>query len=233
MAQPSIETSFPRRSRWTVHDFALLLRQRRAVVVLALLLAIFLPLSLAVRMPGMLAWDLGVTRWVQSGRNPLLDRVALAFTVGGSGLPLAVLAVGAAVALLRAGKPLAAAICVLALVTFPLNEALKLLVGRVRPDPGSVQVILPALGLSFPSGHAMSSSTVCGILAVMTWLHVPDRRLRLAGVMLLGVGAVGIGISRVYLGAHWLSDVLGGWTAGLLLMLLLTLLYRRYAPPDR
>lgn len=229
MAEHGTELSSQSQARWRAGELLLALRRRRAILVLALLLGIFLPLSLSIHQPGMQAWDLAVTRWVQEHRSAPLDAAAVALSTWGSAVPLIVLVLVAAAALWLAAKPLAAGLCLAALLTLPINEVLKLFFGRARPSAESVQVLLPALGLSYPSGHAMSSSTLCGILAVMAWLYLPSRALRLPAVLALATVIVGIGLSRVYLGAHWLSDVVGGWTAGLLLVLGLTSLHQRLA----
>src|SRR5437762_635231 len=83
-------------------------------------------------------------------------------------------------------------------------------VGRPRPSHDLVDVLLPALGLSFPSGHAMAAVMFYGFFALMAWVHHPQRKRRLFFVTAFVLIAVCISLSRIYVGAHWLSDVLGG-----------------------
>lgn len=92
------------------------------------------------------------------------------------------------------------------------SQALKFGIGRPRPDlvpHGTV-----ALTASFPSGHSMMAAVTYLTLAVLMARVEPRRRLRVyfLGLALLITGLVGL--SRVYLGVHWPSDVLAGWTAG-------------------
>jgi undecaprenyl-diphosphatase len=85
---------------------------------------------------------------------------------------------------------------------------------RARPD--LVPHLVDAGGYSFPSGHATSSAVVYLTLASLAGQVTPNRAARryLLVVAVLLVGA--IGCSRVYLGVHWPSDVLAGWSFGTL-----------------
>ncbi|MBI1257242.1 MAG: phosphatase PAP2 family protein [Chloroflexi bacterium] len=93
-----------------------------------------------------------------------------------------------------------------------LNLILKTLIDRPRPfyaDP-FVQEIYS----SFPSGHAMLSVILYGMLAYFVALALQNQRLRILVVFLAVLMSVLIGISRLYLGVHYLSDVIAGYLAG-------------------
>jgi undecaprenyl-diphosphatase len=89
-----------------------------------------------------------------------------------------------------------------------LNIELKSAFARARPTGA------PVSGWSFPSGHSMGSFVVYGMLAYVIVLSVRRPRPRNALICTLALLVLAIGFSRVYLGAHWPSDVLGGFMAG-------------------
>ncbi|MFD9726372.1 phosphatase PAP2 family protein [Streptomyces sp. NPDC059072] len=103
-----------------------------------------------------------------------------------------------------------------------VNQGLKALVGRERPvwpDP-----VHSSNYASYPSGHAMTAAVVCGLLL---WL-LPRKADRarstnawaVAAWVVAVVSVAGVGFTRLYLGVHWLSDVIGGWLLGVVLVAL-------------
>ncbi|MFC5994450.1 phosphatase PAP2 family protein [Pseudonocardia hispaniensis] len=89
-----------------------------------------------------------------------------------------------------------------------LFQALKPLFGRTRPPP--THQLVTETSHSLPSGHATVSIVVIGALVALAWAGRPvAQRVALVAAAAGWIGA--IGASRVYLGEHWLSDVLAGW----------------------
>jgi undecaprenyl-diphosphatase len=94
-----------------------------------------------------------------------------------------------------------------------LNHSLKGVFARPRPE--ELLRLTDARSLSFPSGHAMESAVIYLTLAAILSSQVESRALRVYFVGFAFLLTLIVGASRVYLGVHYPSDVLAGWTAGL------------------
>jgi undecaprenyl-diphosphatase len=139
--------------------------------------------------------------------------VARGLTLLGSPIWLGILGAAVAVVLLRRQQRILLLGWVSALVGGSvLDFALKHIFRRPRPffaDP-----VASARGWSFPSGHAMGSLVVYGMLAYVIIKIWPGRRTRLVAPLVTAFVVLIIGVTRLYLGVHYLSDVLAGYAAG-------------------
>ena len=115
-----------------------------------------------------------------------------------------------------------------------LSSLLK--VGIDRPRPELVSHLVTETSLSFPSGHAMLSAVTYLTLGSLAARFLPGRVAKVYVLSLSVLVAILVGISRIYLGVHWPSDVLAGWCAGfawaMLCWLVARLLQSREALPD-
>jgi undecaprenyl-diphosphatase len=205
-------------------------RKERAIHVLLLLILFLTGLSIAVHIPGLTEIDYAITRSIQRMQNPFLDQLMSAFTFLGNSVTLVIIGIVAAGVFYRYSHRVAALISLLALLGLPANMLVKEWVERPRPPEDRVRVLLPRTGTSFPSGHTMGAATLFGSFGFLAVSLMPKRKRRILAVTVCAVATVGVSMSRVYVGAHWFSDVVGGWAAGLLLLLLLAQLYRRLSP---
>lgn len=82
---------------------------------------------------------------------------------------------------------------------------------RARPD---LHRLIEIGGYSFPSGHATNAMSVYGILSFLLWRHIPTSRGRKLLILYSTIMIFTIGVSRIYLGVHYPSDVLGGFFVG-------------------
>ncbi|MBA3414908.1 MAG: phosphatase PAP2 family protein [Chloroflexia bacterium] len=191
-------------------------------IAAAICLGLAIALSLAAMRDDPFPGDLSIILAVQAPEAPILDSLAWALTRLGRFLPMA--AIGGVVAALvwRRGASNDAAVVVAATLLYPLNWFLKALIDRERPADGAAGVFERASGLGFPSGHAFGAMLLFGTMAILAASRIGPRMRRATVVAgCLGL-ALAIGWSRVRLGAHWPSDVLGGWLwgAGFALLLL-------------
>jgi undecaprenyl-diphosphatase len=106
-----------------------------------------------------------------------------------------------------------------------LNEVLKFIFHRTRP---TLHRIVNANGFSFPSGHSMAAFSLYGILAFLLWRHIPSSLGRGILIIFSTVMIMAIGISRIYLGVHYPSDVIGGFLASGSWLAILIWFFQRY-----
>ena len=174
-----------------------------------------LPLAILVRAryPPLVELDVELSRSAEQAvaGSTLLLRLAQAVTLLGDPFLITAAAALLALVLWRRGHGRLAAYVVAARVgALVLSQGLKLVVDRARPvfdEP-----VATALGASFPSGHALGSAVFWTTSAVLLMPHVRRDRLLLALAVLV---AVLVSASRVLLGVHYLSDVVGGLLIGL------------------
>ncbi len=167
--------------------------------------------------------DQSVQAWFLQHRQPgviLLFRI-FTFFGGGPGILLLVGVLG--VLLVRKEPATAAYLLGTALGGYLLNLGLKMMFARTRPDLASA--VISAHSYAFPSGHAMESFVVYGAVAFLA-LRQPWPWMLNSAILALAVTMVIlIGLSRVYLGVHWVSDIAGGWSAGLVWLVAATLAF--------
>ncbi|WP_460062011.1 phosphatase PAP2 family protein [Streptomyces sp. YKOK-I1] len=109
-----------------------------------------------------------------------------------------------------------------------VQQGLKAAVDRDRPvwpDP-----VDSAHYQAYPSGHALTATVVLGLLLWLLHRHGVSRPVWRAAVSVVVVSVVGVGLTRIWLGVHWPSDVLGGWLLGGLLVTLAIRAHQRWRP---
>jgi undecaprenyl-diphosphatase len=158
--------------------------------------------------------------------HPLLAATLRTITDLGSPLFVSVLVTAAAIGLLAQRRfPLAAYLAVAALGSTALGRILKVLVGRLRPVVAGP--VATASGNSFPSGHALGS-TVCYGALLLVFLPVVPRRTRPFVIGFTATLVAAIGFTRIALGVHYVSDVVGGWLLGVAWLGLTAYAFRRW-----
>ncbi len=100
-----------------------------------------------------------------------------------------------------------------------LNQLLKYIIQRPRPD--GYRLIIES-GYSFPSGHSMVSMAFYGLIIYLIWKMVKNKKIKYISCGILGLLIPLIGFSRIYLGVHYASDVIGGFAISIVYLLLFT-----------
>lgn len=183
-------------------------------------------LSFLVRNRATLRFDLKATLTLQKHFHPVTFKVAKAFTWLGNALTLILLAVGVFIFCMVKEEWMAGIFTLASLLALPINALLKNIFDRERPGENEVKVHAgPRWGFSYPSGHAMGSTALYGALGFLFWILVPDSTIRYSMVGLFFLMPFMISASRIYLGAHWFSDVVGGMAGGLIVVTIIAACY--------
>jgi undecaprenyl-diphosphatase len=182
------------------------------VLTIALLLGAFVTAAADHR--GATSFDAEVTNWFLQHRSNALTAVMRFVTAfGGTLVIVAVTVVVAALLVLKNRTRLAVFLCTAAVGASILSSVAKLIVDRQRPPPADR--LAQVVSASYPSGHAIQATATYLALAV-----VGTCCLRTKWATALGAGAVmialSVGITRLYLGVHWATDVAVGWLLGAL-----------------
>lgn len=184
---------------------------------------VFLILANEVRLKEPLPGDVPILTTVNGFASPGLNDFFLAVTSLGSA-PFVIAAVGIAAATMwyLGNRKNALFLIFAAGGTALINTVFKLLFERERPDLW--QLLVVEEGFSFPSGHAMISSSLALVCIVLAW-HTAHRWYAVIGG---GLYALLVGISRIYLGVHYPSDVLAGWCISILWIITLHKVLNKY-----
>ncbi|MDO5499342.1 MAG: phosphatase PAP2 family protein [Propionibacteriaceae bacterium] len=165
--------------------------------------------------------------WILGIRSPGVD-AAIAFYSNTGGPVLQPIITGAVAIFLawrwRSRTPVV--LTVLAVLGSLLMTLVgKDLIGRARPP---IELAIPPYESTpaFPSGHTLNATVIAGIVCYLLLHWFRTRGMRTIWVMLMSVYALTMGLSRVYLGHHWLTDVVAGWLLGLAWLFLVITLHR-------
>jgi undecaprenyl-diphosphatase len=173
------------------------------------------------------AFDTRLIHFWQGMESPGLTAVMKIFTDIGAGVPVVVITLITLLFLyfvLHHRKEIILFLFVLA-GSEVLNVVLKLVFHRARP---SLHRLITESGYGFPSGHSMGAFSLYGTLAFLLWKHIPVVWGRTLLILVSCALILAIGISRIYLGVHYPSDVLAGYLASGFWLTASVWVYQRY-----
>lgn len=189
---------------------------------------------------GLARIDEPMLEWMVAHRTPAGEAVVTAFTNLGSGAVMPVIATVVTLALARWWRSWTPIVLMLVATAGSLliTSMGKDAAGRTRP-PQALAVPPYETSPSFPSGHTLNTTVICGVLIYLVLLYVQSLWARVVVVTGLVLFILAMGMSRVYLGHHWFTDVVAGWLIGTAWVLVVVLahrlvvwLQRRQVDPD-
>lgn len=195
-----------------------------ALIVVVAGINIFIDLTEVLKEDVLAQYDQQISDYVISFRTPLLTEYFIFITNVGDFYGYVVvlcLAVVVSVLYFKNWKYILQTVFVLLLASIS-NVMLKRLVNRARPGAEHLVVVET---LSYPSGHAMSAMAFYGFLIYLFYRFKINSLLKTGIILLLVVMILSIGISRIYLGVHFPSDIAGGYIAGLIWVVFCILLF--------
>ncbi|MBD1853081.1 phosphatase PAP2 family protein [Leptolyngbya sp. FACHB-711] len=173
------------------------------------------------------AFNTAFLNWLHQFTNPTLDRLMLAIThLGSWPIVVPILLTVFLTLWLKRQRQEAQIFLIANIGAFILKNALKLFFKN--PRPALWMRLITETSYSFPSGHALGSMVLYGMIAFLLARHFPKRAGWFYGIAAVLTGA--IGFSRLYLGVHWVTDVVGGWGMGFLWLMICVVMLRLKQP---
>lgn len=197
------------------------------IILLVLVVAginLFIELTDTLKTDTLARYDKAVTDYILSFRNPSLTTFFKFVTDIGDVtgyLIVLVLFVLLSWRIIKSWKYVLQSVAVLILATLS-NMALKRFVDRARPG---IEHLVTVKTLSYPSGHAMGAMAFFGFLIYLIFKLQIHKVLRFLIILLFALLILSIGISRIYLGVHYPSDVAGGFIAGFIWVVFCILIF--------
>lgn len=199
----------------------------RLLIIIVGLLLLLIGLAELIESGQPLSLDLSVTRFVQQFRPDWFDALMRFLTAVGVAPWALILPVIIFVALLLLRAWPAALALLFAQLGSVGNPLIKIVVNRPRPGITFELGLRVPTDSSFPSGHAATAMVVYGFLIYLAWVKLREHRLaRNIVIALCAIYILAMGLSRIYLGEHWFSDVLGGYLYGLAWVTLAVIVYQ-------
>lgn len=188
----------------------------------------FLFLAVLARTNAYFDLDLTITSLLQAVTSPVMHTTMVVVSWLGYAPQAPVITAAVSGALIGLGMKRAGWTALgAASLTFLANLLVKYIVARPRPDASLVRVTLELSSQSFPSSHVMFYTVFLGFLWFLAFAYLRHSWVRSAALVLLGSLVLLVGVSRIYLGEHWASDVLGGYLFASLLLSGVIAFYRK------
>jgi undecaprenyl-diphosphatase len=203
-------------------------RKRVLLYVLGAIVLGFMVLTFIVSAFPVSMVDREFSEEVQEHQYPLLDAVMKGVSWFGY-MPYSMLTIVASALIFYLFKYKKEAVFVLlTLLSGVVSASAKILINRPRPTESFVRIVEKAKSDSFPSGHVLLYVTFFGFIVLLMYhIKTIPKRLRILIAAIAFFMIFTVPVSRIYLGAHWFTDVLGGFLLGIICLMILSYLYLR------
>lgn len=205
-------------------------RRYRAILfqsALILIACAFGVLTFLVKTTPSFAIDLQITRAIQTIQFPFFAGLMTVISWAGFGPQVIIITVLIIVLIYTLGLHWEAVMTLIAaILSTGVNLLVKELIQRPRPTQDLVTVIDTLNSYSFPSGHVMYYLGFLGFIGFLVYSLLKPSIKRSFFLLIIGIPVALIGVSRIYLGEHWASDVLGSYLLGTLTLVATNQLYR-------
>lgn len=164
-------------------------------------------------------WDISFAQWIQRWEGAIGENLYnIGDMLGTTSLAATVTAIALVIAIIL--KRLQISVFLIFVLLLRLaGTQLKPLFDSPRPTSEQLRLLEPFEGTGYPSGHSTTAAMVAAMLVMIAWRYIRDTRLKWAIAVVAGMVLILVGWSRVWSGAHWPSDVIGGWSFGIALVL--------------
>ena len=173
-------------------------------IILILALCTFMYIAVNVFQDKIFTWDSSIYNLLMQSRNIKLNEMVILLTELGGFWVITILTIVLLITLKKKQKIMVISNVIIITI---LNQLLKILFMRPRPE---IMRLIEEQGYSFPSDHSMVSTAFYGLLIYLIYKNVKNKYIKYTLCAILSILILIIGLSRIYLGVHYASDVIGG-----------------------
>jgi membrane-associated phospholipid phosphatase len=181
------------------------------ILVCVLSLLIFALLTREMLEKDFTNFDIQFSQFIYTLRTPLLTIVMKIIAELGSSILLIIATLLVIILLVRKHQKEAVVFCIALIIGAILNTSFKMMIQRQRPQMSPLVI---EDSYSFPSGHAMNSSIFYGLISYFSYHFFRNKKISIMITIASAIVVLLIGFSRIYLGVHFLTDVLAGYVIG-------------------
>ena len=192
-------------------------------LLLTILTIVFIALIVIVKTHNSLEIDSYIYNYLIGFKNPLFTKIVTGITNLGGTFTIIILIILSIIIFRKKIYSILITVNIINVVL--ITQVLKIIIQRPRP---SFPHLVVENGFSFPSGHAMASLGFYGFLIYLVWQTNINKKIKIGITIILSILILLIGLSRIYLGVHYFTDVVAGFTCSTIYLLIFTDYVKKY-----